>query len=305
MLKKHRDLLDMLLEVIKEKYTNDISVMLIYGSCVNGTSHEKSDLDMIFVPKTERGWDFSKTFILDGIGYDLWATNWNRLERFADFEDMKVSVLADSQLVYYAADEDKHKYEALKNKARAIAEGNLTPELLNKARGHLEKAMQHYGDLYINQNLTAAGGILMETCDTVCLLNHTYLHFGTKKMIEELSALDKLPENYISTFRAVAEQPESVKENCAALIQTTQQFLQILENAKPAPPDIAGFYEEAVSHWNKIRFFAAKGDVMGVFTAAASLQHELECVQGDLGIRIERGIESASSVHICRHLVFG
>ena len=35
---------------------------------------------------------------------------------------------------------------------------------------------------------------MMELCDAVCLLNHTYLRFGMKRIIEELSTLSKLPE---------------------------------------------------------------------------------------------------------------
>lgn len=288
MLKKHQDLLNMLLSVIKEQYADDISVLLIYGSCVNGTSHEISDLDMIFVPKTERGRNLAKTFILNGVGYDLWGTDWNRLERFANFEDMKVSVIADSQLVYYASEEDRQRYEALKSQVKSIADGVLTPDLLQKAKGHLQKAKQYYGDLCIQQNLTAAGGILMEIGYTVCLLNHSYLHYGTKKMFEELSCLERLPEHFIPIFRAVAEQPETAKENCAALIQMTQKFVSAVGREQFSTPcDLTGLYEEMVSHWNKIRFFCAKGDVMGVFMAATSLQYELDCVQGDLGVQMD------------------
>lgn len=288
MLKKHQDILDTLLEVIREQYANDICILLIYGSCVNGTSHEKSDLDMIFVPKTERGRNLSKTFILDGIGYDLWGSSWNRLEKFAAFEDMKVSVIADSRLVYYATEEDRQRYEALKSQARSIADGDLTPDLLKKAKGHFDKAKQYYGDLCIHHNLTAAGGILMEICDTVCLLNHTYLHFGIKKMVDELSCLVRLPEHFIPTFRAVAEKPESKKENCAALIEMTQKLVSKVEKEQfSSPCDLTGFYEEAVSHWNKIRYFCAKNDVMSVFLSATSLQHELNCIQEDLGVQMD------------------
>ena len=99
----HRELLDTILDVIREKYADDISLMLIYGSCVNGTTHGKSDLDLLFIPSTERGMGLARTFILDGIGFDLWGTDWALLERFASFDDMRVSVLAESRLVYAAS----------------------------------------------------------------------------------------------------------------------------------------------------------------------------------------------------------
>ena len=316
MQQKHQDLLDMLLDVVKTKYTDDISVMFIYGSCVNGTSHSKSDLDIIFIPKTKRGRSFSKTFILDGVGYDLWGANWGTLERFANFDDMKVSVLAESQLVYSASDADRQKYEALKQKANAIENGTLTRELYDKAEEHLKQAEPYYDELDRTQSLVAVGGILMELCNTVCLLNHTYLHFGCKQVARELAALEHLPENFVPMFTAVIEQTATAKETCAALIKKTKAFLQdIQKDLPPAAPglpkptrllsrfrkkteqflrrrkhkkaptvsDFAGLYEEISSHWNKIRVSCANGDAAYAFLSAVSLQHTLDCVQNSLG----------------------
>lgn len=288
MLKHHREILDVLLDTIKTKYSNDISIMIIYGSCVNGTAHENSDLDIIFIPKTENGWKLSKTFILDGIGYDIWGTTWNQLEKFANFEDMKVSVIAESQLVYYASYEDKQKYENLKNQIKSITDGILTHDLLEKAKTHLNKAKQYYGELCFEVNLVSAGGILMEICDTICLLNHTYLHFGGKRIIEELSDYEKLPEGFVETYNAVIEQVKAIKENCAILIKSTERLLLDLENKTLLPPpDFSGLYEEISSHWNKIRLACSNGDAKGAFISATSLQYELDCVQNQLRTDID------------------
>ncbi|MCL2046937.1 MAG: nucleotidyltransferase domain-containing protein [Oscillospiraceae bacterium] len=279
MLMKHKELLDTLLETIKAKYADEISIMIIYGSCVNGTFHEKSDLDMIYIPKTDKGWKLARTFILDGIGYDVWGADWKRLEQFANFDDMKVSILADSQLVFYATDDDKQRYESLKNKALSIANGPLSKDLLEKARRHLNTATQYYGELCLEFNLTAAGGILMELYDTICLLNHTYLRFGMKRIIEELSMLNKLPEDFISTLEDVVRKPET-KANYVKLLKSTERLLSDLERELSPPAyNISGLYEEISSTWNKIRISCAEGDAVKAFMEATSLQHTLDCVQ--------------------------
>jgi predicted nucleotidyltransferase len=288
MLMKHKELLNMLLDTIKAKYADDVSIMIVYGSCVNGTFHEKSDLDMIYVPKTDKGWELARTFILDGVGYDVWGTDWKRLEQFANFEDMKVSVLAESQLVYYTTDDDKQRYDSLKNKVLSIANGPLTKDLLEKARRHLNTATQYYGQLCLEFSLTVAGGILMELCDTVCLLNHTYLRFGMKRIIEELSMLGKLPEGFISALEDVVRQPNT-KENYVNLLKATERLLNDLEKEiSPPAYDIAGLYEEISSTWNKIRISCAEGDAVKAFMDATSLQHTLDSVQKeDIDIFIE------------------
>ena len=286
---KHKELLDMLLDIITAKYADDISIMIIYGSCANGTCYEKSDLDMLYVPKTDKGRELARTFILDGVGYDVWGTDWNCLERFSNFEDMRVSVLADSQLVLCASEDDRQKYETLKNKALSIAGGPLTKELLKKARARLNTATQYYGELVLKPDLTAVGGILMELCNTVCLLNHTYLRFGTKRIVDELSALEKLPLGFMPIFKSVAEHPNTAKENCAKLLIITEQLLCNLETELSPPAyDIIGLYEEISSHWNKIRTSCSQGDALSAFMAATSLQHILNLVQKeDFGATIE------------------
>ena len=300
MLTKHQDLLDLLLDIIKTEYADDVAVMFIYGSCVNGTANEKSDLDMIFIPKTKRGRKLAKAFILDGIGYDLWGASWGTLEKFARFDDMKVSVVADSRLVYCASEKDRQKYETLVNRAGAIAKGPLTRDLIRKAEDHFNKAKHYYDELRGEMHLVAVGGIMMELCNVVCLLNHTYLRFGCKRVIEELTALEKLPEDFISIYSSVIEHTETAQKNCAALISITEQFLQSATNKKTAIhrslrmekgkssliSDFTGLYEEISSHWNKIRVSCANDDAMYAFFSAVFLQHDLDRVQESIEVPI-------------------
>lgn len=288
----HQELLDVILEVIKAKYSEDISIMIIYGSCINGTSNEKSDLDMIFVPKTEKGWKLAKTFILKDCGIDLWGTTWDKLESFSNYDDMKVSVIADSQLVYYVSEEDKQRYESLKKCSHDIENGELTPVLIHKAETHFKKATHYFGRLCLEDDLTCAGGILYEISDVICLLNHTFLHFGIKRMIEEISEFKRLPVGFIAAFSAVAkiDTIEQAKTTCHTLINIVADFLKQVrkEIVSPVPfSEFAGLYEEISNHWNKIYYNCEKDNAVVALLAAASLQNELNNVQNKLGISIE------------------
>ena len=42
---------------VKTEYADDISLVLIYGSYINGTANSKSDVDCYYIPKTERGYN--------------------------------------------------------------------------------------------------------------------------------------------------------------------------------------------------------------------------------------------------------
>ncbi|MBS4201783.1 nucleotidyltransferase domain-containing protein [Bacillus sp. FJAT-49732] len=287
--KHHNELLESIMDVIKAKYSNDVSILFIYGSVVNGTANENSDLDMIFVPKTERGWNLASTFILNGTGNDLWCVNWERLESFANFDDMRVSILANSHLVYYASEEDRERYEKLKRQIAEIQNGPLTPKLIEKANQHLITAKRYYAELCLSNNLSAAGEILFEISDTLCLLNHTFLHFGGKQMLKELSTLNRLPEGFIETFQKVVavKDDEQTQKACFDLINCVDAFFKTIKNEIILPVSMShftGLYEELSSHWNKIRYSCEKGDVLSVFLAASNLQAELNYVQEQTGI---------------------
>jgi predicted nucleotidyltransferase len=275
--------------------------MLIYGSFVNGSATDKSDLDLIYVPRTERGNTLGRTFILDGIGFDIWRADWERLEQFARFDDMRVSILADSRLVYYYSEHDRIRYESLRQQARDIENGLLTPELLDKTRSHLCKAKEHFADLCLGNGFANVGRILYKILDAVFLVNHTYLRFGIKKCVEELERLPELPEKLADLFLAAAE-AGSVKqaiERCADLIRTTEAFVNKKESGMKESEmkefenchqedavdftGLTGLYEEIASTWNKVRYSCGEKNSVTACLAAASLSNELMYVQQSIG----------------------
>ncbi len=286
--KNHEELLKMLSELIQTEYAKDVSLLLVYGSSINGTSHEKSDLDVICIPKTEHGWKLSRTFLFNGVGYDVWCSSWEQLEKFARFEDMRVSILADSKLVYFGAEEDKVRYENLKKQAVETVRRGLTADLIEKAEQHIAKAKEYYADLVVYAGLLSAGGILMEIGKAVCLLNHNYLHFGIKKTAEEFLALPCLPEDFITIYQAIAEDTKAVNKNCALLIQNTEKFLKNIKKESVGKiEDFAGLYEEISSHWQKIRWACDHHDAVYAFLSSASLQAMLQEIENTLGIEVE------------------
>lgn len=59
----------MITNKVKTEYADDISLVLLYGSYINGTANSKSDVDCYYIPKIERGYNLGIGFIIDGVGY--------------------------------------------------------------------------------------------------------------------------------------------------------------------------------------------------------------------------------------------
>lgn len=63
---------ELLIEKISKDFKDDIALVVIMGSYIYGETHSRSDLDMFFVPNTERGYNLAFTFVIDGIGFDYY-----------------------------------------------------------------------------------------------------------------------------------------------------------------------------------------------------------------------------------------
>lgn len=78
--------MDWIQNQVTTHYNTDIALVLLYGSVINGTNNDTSDLDCYFIPKTERALKFSQTFIVDGIGYDIFPMHWETVESIANLD---------------------------------------------------------------------------------------------------------------------------------------------------------------------------------------------------------------------------
>ena len=101
-----------------EGFRGDIAVIAAYGSYINGTANPRSDVDCYFVPKTERGGKFAATFILAGVGYDIFPMNWARLERIADLRDPLTPLVGDVRLLYCDTEADLERFGRLQQALR-------------------------------------------------------------------------------------------------------------------------------------------------------------------------------------------
>ncbi|MCL2014629.1 MAG: nucleotidyltransferase domain-containing protein, partial [Defluviitaleaceae bacterium] len=88
---KNQKVIDMVIERAKRDFPNDIALIGLTGSFATNDFHEKSDLDLIIVNSTDKGWEISLLFILDGVGYDIYCTPWTNLEKKAELDDTGVS----------------------------------------------------------------------------------------------------------------------------------------------------------------------------------------------------------------------
>lgn len=297
-------LIDWIKEKAETEYANDISIVVLYGSFLNGTAHSKSDIDCYFIPRTEHAFQFANDFIIDGVGYDIFPITWERAEGIANLQEALLPLIGDVKILYYHSEEDLQRF----TKLQSLLKSNLTDQETSyaAARQRVENAYRFYhcaqksaAPSVIHKN---AGGIIMTLADAVALYHHTYYHYGLKRQFSDLQKIPEIPEQIWEEYRDVicAESAENRLSHCSRMMQAVCRHLHMdpptlpFEDEAPqeppqsAPPQadykaLAAFYEEVCSTFNKIYVCCEGENAILAYLSATCLQEDLDYAHAHLG----------------------
>ena len=272
-------------ETVRNHYAGKVALVCLYGSHINGTANEHSDVDCYFVPKTEEGMALARTFLLEGVGYDLFPMSWQRLEAIARLEQSHQPLVGDVQVLYADSPEDLEKLEAVRrqlrdNLADPVFRGREARERFVRACSRLPLA-----DDDLKTARLKAGGLLMDVAEVFAFGQGEYYHYGLKRQFPDLLALSDLPEglekDYLAVLKAktsaeIAAACRSLLERCPWPVMQNQQ--PVVWGDRPAAAQLAGLYEEISSTFLKIYRCAEIGNPVLAFLSAVCLQWELPWV---------------------------
>ncbi len=279
---------------IKTEYPEDIALLIgVTGHNVNQDGH--GECFDYFIPATDRGYELSQTFIIDGIGHDLYPRSWERMERTARLEDFATLVLGNATILYSRSKEDEEKFKAIQKK---LCENLNNKEFVyQKALEDLNIAMDLYRTMMFEDKIyrvrMAVGVIYDYLSMAVHYLNGTYSKDWTNGHISELTKLQSLPKNFVEYYQALlnAHSIEELKSLAYLIISTTRQFIGSFKAedkedlGAPDFADLANWYQELSLHWRRIRYYCEEGNVDAAFGEACNLQNELNIVGEEFSLK--------------------
>ena len=275
------------------RYTGQVSMVLLYGSYVNQTSTSVSDVDCYFIPKTPEGRTMSQTAIIEGIGYDLFPLSWDRVKGISEFRSPLTPLLGNVKVLYADTVEDLERFQQLQQDLQCHLSDpafmhQVALESLSEAASLVARLLQ--ADT-LGQQRRWAGNAILALANAIAYENQTYYTRGLKKQREDLAQLAKLPPRFLQRYDAIlrATDPESLKKDGLLLLWETAEFLQYLNEPtlphvparlRPCPKpfmgnDLASWYEEGVSAFQKIYHAAQTGNRFLAFISAVCLEGTL------------------------------
>lgn len=279
---------------IKRDYPNDVACVVIMGSVAFNQTHKRSDLDLFFIPKTDRGYNLGKTFIVDGIGFDLWPISWERLERIASYEERITSIILDGKVIYYSSKDDLDGYENLRKKAADTSNKSL---FISQAEELFSEIYKEFYKLSSSDNLMEARKrsitLLNLISNIIALLNSTVIRRGRGRLKDEILGMENHPGSYEEVFNLTfrSEDTSVLKAKYLKLINEVEKMLLLdKEKMKRKNRDLCeleGFYEELINSYNKIYYNCEEGNPYTPLFAAVEIYVEWEDAFHDTGITLE------------------
>jgi hypothetical protein len=253
---KNNLLINMVIERAKRDFPEDIAIIGLTGSFSTGDYHEKSDLDLIIINNTDRGWEIASCFILGDVGYDIYCTPWEtRIEAEASLKSPMVSCLVDLQILYCAKPEYLEKFNSYKQRALDSLAKPIGRECIERAKECIDIAKQEYANTLLSEDIGnvryAAGGVVYNLINAVVNLNNTYFKRGIKRYLEQLATFQYMPEEFEKKYMAVIN-AKTIQETRNASFEMLKSVISLHDEMyatlvkKPVPTyeNLCGTYEE-------------------------------------------------------------
>lgn len=271
------------IEKIRKDYSDDVSLVVVMGSYVFNEIHDRSDLDLFFVPKTERGTRLGFTFIIDEIGFDLWPISWERLEGIAHQKERITSIITDGKILYSASPEDLKRFEELKRDA-----GRMQDEK-ERIKKSSEVFMESHRLVCHLQRETSLSGVrrqgillLNNIAHTLSLLNGIPIRRGRSRLKREVMEMRLVPENFSGLYDMVfySDQPAEIRKNLTELQINTEKLISEEKNRVFKTGSVKdvfdGFFEELINYYNKIEHAVEISDPLTCLFASCEIHEEID-----------------------------
>jgi hypothetical protein len=280
---------DLLIGKIEKDYKDDIALVVMMGSHLYNDTHPMSDLDMYFIPKTDRGYRLGSVFIIQGIGFDFWPISWERIGRIAGREERITSIVTEGRVLWHGTEDDLERFEKLKKES---LEGLKDDERLKKSKERLASAKTAYHPFHSALSLTQARrhalDVLGDLTECLALFNNVTIRRGRGKIPGEIKAMPRVPDGFLERYDTVflSRSPAEIGTALFGLIDTTGLLVESDDSLKdPAQFKVVanGFYEEFVNMYNKIGRAHQTGDFRTALHVAREMEIELGWLFHDSG----------------------
>ena len=285
----HEAIVQAVLQKAAARCPGSLSLIAVYGSVARGDVHAHSDLDLLLVTNDDGAQVLGHTFVLEGIGQDLYCTPWHRLEQEAADPNVNISRWMDCIILWQESDVAAQRLHNLRMQAAELLTRRTPAQAMELAAQAFTPAYPAYARLMYRTDLPQcrmeSAMMLYAAQYAVCIANRAYFRKGVADRYAELASMALRPQNLIPLMEDVVRAADlpALRTACTALMGAMDTFLQP-EVSLPLPrdlhtlqPRLTGTWEEMVSNWRgKLQQAALQDDAHLALMSIAACQFMVE-----------------------------
>lgn len=287
------NLADWAVRKVEAEYKDDVCI-LVEHKTLRLEQDRGGAAFSFFIPATTRANGLARTFIVGGIGHDLFPMSWQRIERMAELKDSNTTCLGDSTILYARTESDQQRFLSL--------QARLEANLRNPHQTH-EAALEWVisaEEIHRNQVFEErpykirehAGFICNALFTAVALMNGKYYSYGWTDQMEVLRSLRLVPLGFAPLYRAVICETSVDKQKrlCHEIISSMRAFLAANDPdakrwvSKPDFTELASWYQELSYTWRRVYHWCDAKDAINAYLWGCFLQNEVDSVGTEYGL---------------------
>jgi len=290
--KPNTQLADWAVRKIESEYSNDVCLLLEH----NALKLERDIVDKTFsfyIPATNKANGLARTFIIDGIGYDLFPMSWETIESMADVKHYNLTCLGRAKILWARNEGDRQRFLSLQ--ARLQANLQNPQYMLERAKKWIGTVAEIFQDMLFEERLSKVRENAGYICDllaiTVAHANGRYFPHGQTSQLSEISGMKDMPVNFANLYSNIIVEscPDTQKRLCNELIKSTKAFFENLEKPVTAAslPDfteLANWYQELCYTWRRVYYWCDQNDPINAYIWCCMLQDEADKWGSNFGI---------------------
>lgn len=284
---------------LAESHNSDIALVINHKTLSLDKDADKLGFSY-YIPADDKAAYIGHTFIIDGIGYDLFPMSWERIGNMADVKDYNTTCLGDGEIIYSRSEKDRQRFLSLQNRLRANLQN--PHYMYTRALTWFDTANEIYQQLIFEDSICKIRENAGYLCDilSICtaFVNQRYFVHGQTNQIGELCSMDEIPENFTELYKQIVCEKNTDKQKilCGEMIKNTKTFL---DNHNPDvridnndadfanPPDfseLAMWYQELCYTWRRVYHWCGENDAVNAYIWCCMLQNECAEMGAKFGI---------------------
>ena len=293
-------LADWAIRTVENGYANDVCLLLEHNS-LRLTRDMAERSFSFYIPATNRANGLNRTFIINGIGYDLFPMSWERIESIADVRDYNTTCLANAEILWARSDADRQRFLSLQ--ARLAANLQNPAYMQEMAVKWLESAKDIFTDTLFEERMYKVRENVGHICDllsiAVAFMNTRYFKHGRTSQLQELEKMENVPPGFVQLYRDIIAEPcpDVQKQLCYRMISLTKDFVETKKHVEGQDfTELAVWYQELCYWWRRIYHWCDANDHANAYVWGCGLQGEIDEWGAKNGIT-DTDIMSAFSVN--------